>query len=142
MSKLERHGAAVREWEIFRQKYPDEADRTEVLVPLAEAYLGSAEFEQAGTLAEQILRQNPEGDNNARGRILLGDIEMARRNFDDAAKLFRAVALLAMDEVYAPLALSKAEEAFRRGGKEKEADEMLLKLKKQYPDFKVENNKE
>ncbi len=138
MSKEKRHGAAVREWEIFREKFPEDADRTEVLAPLAEAYLGSAEYVKAEALAEQILRQNPEGQNNALGRILMGDVQMARLNFDEAAKLFRAVALIAMDEVYTPLALSKAEQAFRRGGNEQAADEMFLKLKKQYPDFKPE----
>ncbi|MEM6885861.1 MAG: tetratricopeptide repeat protein, partial [Verrucomicrobiota bacterium] len=127
MSKDKRHGAAVREWEIFRKKYPADADRTEVLSPLAKAYLGSAEYEKAQALAEQILRQNPEGNNNALGRILLGDVQMARLNYDEAAKLFRAVALIAMDDEYTPLALSKAEEAFRRGGNEEEADKMFLK---------------
>lgn len=138
MSESKRHGAAVREWEIFRKKYPEDADRTEVIAPLAEAYLGSAEYKKAQSLAEQILRQNPEGENNALGRILLGDVQMARLNYDEAAKLFRAVALIAMDDIYTPLALSKAEEAFRRGGNELEADKMLLKLKKEFPDFKME----
>jgi len=105
---------------------------------LAEAYLGSAEYKKAQALAEQILRQNPEGENNARGRILLGDVQMARLKFDEAAKLFRAVALIAMDDLYTPLALSKAEAAFRRGGNDEAADKMFLKLKKEFPDFKPE----
>lgn len=138
MSQEKRYGAAVREWEIFREKYPEEADRTEILAPLAKAYLGSADYEKAQALAEQILRQNPEGTNNALGRILLGDIQMARLNYDEAAKIFRAVALIAMDDYYTPLALSKAELAFRRSGNDAEADKVLLRLKKQYPDFEAE----
>jgi len=139
MSAGKKHGAAVREWEIFREKYPDDADRTEVLAPLAEAYLGSAEFDKAQSLAEQILRQNPEGENNAKGRILLADVAFDRGDYVEAGKLYRAVSVIAMDDTYVPLALSKAEKSFRRAGMESEADEMLLQLNKSFPDFRPED---
>lgn len=135
MTDENKHGAAVREWEIFREKYPEDADRTEVLAPLAEGYLGSADFDNARVIAEQILRQNPEGDNNARGRILLADLAFEQGDYVEAGKLYRAVSVIAMDDAFVPLALSKAEKAFRRAGMETEADEMLLQLNKKFPDF-------
>jgi TolA-binding protein len=136
MSQLQNHGAAIKEWNQFRLDFPDEASRSTVLEPLAQALIGAAQFDEAQVLAEQILRQNPEGEFNARGRILLGDIAMGRRNYADAAKYYGTVALLIEDPVLTPRALVRAEKAHRLAGKAKEADAMLLEWKKRYPDFK------
>jgi len=139
MSKLDRHGAAIREWNQYRDLVPENAGSNDVLIPLAEAYLGAAEFDQAEKLAEQILRQNPEGAGNARGRLLMGELELERGNALEAAKLFRAVAVIAMDDTYTPQALELAETAFRRAGREKEADDMLLRLNKEFPEYESEH---
>ncbi|MGF1677836.1 MAG: tetratricopeptide repeat protein [Candidatus Methylacidiphilales bacterium] len=135
MTKIMRHGAAVREWELFRAAYPDDADHPDVLGSLVDGYLGSADFEKARTLTELLLRQNPEGVENVKARLLLGDIDMARGNYQEAAKIYRAVSLLALDDRLVPLALQRAERAFRRAGMEKEADSLLLQLRKEFPDF-------
>jgi tetratricopeptide (TPR) repeat protein len=137
MSKLQRHGAAVREWQAYRSSFPEEANRSPVLEPLAQAQIGAADFSAAQALAEQILRQNPEGDYNARGRLLLGEVAFGQHNYKEAAKLFGAVALLTQDEYLTPLALTRAEKAYRLAGDDKKADELLLRLKKDYPAFRL-----
>ncbi len=140
MSQLKNYGAAIREWKIYRVNFPEEANRSAVLEPLAKACLGAADYDSTVKLADQILEQNPEGEYNARGRLLLGDVAMAKLNYDEAGKIYSAVALLIDDPVLTPLALCKAEKAWRLAGAEKKADEVLLRLRKQYPDYKSPSN--
>jgi TolA-binding protein len=99
------------------------------------AQIGAADFDAAKALAEQILRQNPEGEYNARGRLLLGEVEFGKHNYKEAAKLFSAVALLVQDPQLTPRALNRAEKAYRLAGEAKKADELLLRLKKEFPEF-------
>ncbi len=137
LGRLDNHGAAIREWRGFRASFPEDANRSAVLEPLARAHIGAAEFDDAQNLAEQILRQNPEGEWNARGRILLGDIAFARRRYDEAARIFSAAALLIDDPELTPQSVAKAERAYRRAGNDKEADARLLDLRKRFPDYRL-----
>ncbi|NJK92899.1 MAG: hypothetical protein HC904_14400 [Blastochloris sp.] len=130
MSQLKKHGAALREWQLYRVNFPEEANRSPVLEPLALAMIGAAEYDEAQKIAEQILRQNPEGTYNAKGRLLLGDIQMARRNPREAAKIFSAVSLLVDDLELTPLALARAEKAYRLSGDNAKADEFFITSKK------------
>jgi TolA-binding protein len=136
LSAQENHGAALREWTAYRVSFPEDANRSSVLEPLARAHLGAGQLEDAARLAEQILRQNPEGEFNARGRILLGDIALARRQPAEAAKIFAATALLIDDPRLTPRALLRAERAHRLAGQTREADAALLELNKRFPDFR------
>jgi len=136
LSALQNHGAALREWSAYRINFPEEANRSTVLEPLARAHLGAGQIDPAAALAEQILRQNPEGEFNARGRILLGDIALARRQPAEAAKIFSATALLIDDPVLTPRALARAERAHRLAGQAREADAALLELNKRFPDYR------
>ena len=136
MTRLQNWSGAVKEWTAYRVNFPDESNRSAVLEPLAQAYIGTANYQLAQKLAEQILQQNPEGEYNARGRILLGDIALAKKQYGEAAKIYSAVALLIDNPQLTPLALSKANVSWRLAGNEAKADEALLRLKKQYPDYK------
>lgn len=136
LSQLHNHGAAIREWSAYRVNFPQDANRSAVLEPLARAFLGAGQLDEATRLAEQILAQNPEGEFNARGRILLGDIALARGQPVEAARIFSTTALLMDDPVLTPQALSRAEQAYRRSGQTKEADAALLELKKRFPSYR------
>lgn len=114
MSKISNWGAAIEEWNKYIKLNSEEANRSAVLEPLAQAYIGAAKFDEAENLAEQILRQNPEGEYNARGRLLLGDIAFGKHQYSEAAKIYSAVALLIDDPLLTPLAKSKAEESRKR----------------------------
>ena len=140
MSQLKNSGAAIREWKIYRVNFPEEANRSAVLEPLAKACIEAADFEAAVKLAEQILEQNPEGEYNARGRLLLADVALAKHDYAEAGRLYSAVSLLMDDPVLTPLALAKGERAWRLAGDEKKADQILLRLKKQYPEYKMSGN--
>jgi len=135
-SNRENWEAAVRDWSAYRVNFPEDANRTAVLEPLAQAFIRTGNTEAAHKLAEQILQQNPEGEYNARGRLLLGDIAAAKNNFEDAAKIYAAVALLIDHPQLTPTALSKAADAWRRAGNDDKANEALQRLKEQYPNHK------
>jgi len=128
MSQLNNHGGAVREWQIYRVNFPEESNRSPVLEPLAQAQIGAGNFEAAKSLAEQILKQNPEGDYNAKGRLLLGEVEFGKRNYKEAAKIFNAVSVLIDDPTLTPLAQTRAEAAYRLAGDTKKADELQQRL--------------
>ena len=129
LTKAEMHVEAAEEWQKFRRDYPEDSNRSVVMEPLAKAYISIGKLQEAQELAEKILKQNPEGTFNARGRILLGDIQFQKKNYDEAAKIYAAVALLIFDEELTPKALKKAEIAYRKAGNMEKANKMLLKLK-------------
>jgi len=58
----------------------------------------------------------PEGRVNAEARLLAGEVQLERGNFDDAGKAFKGVALLYDDPAITPRALDKAAVAFRQAG--------------------------
>ena len=75
----------------------------------------------------------PEGRVNAEARLLVGDVQSERGNFDDAGKAFMSVALLYDDPAITPRALSKAALAYQRAGKTEEADRANRQLHEKYP---------
>ncbi|MDR2463661.1 MAG: tetratricopeptide repeat protein [Verrucomicrobiales bacterium] len=133
MTNLQNWDAAVRDWTAYRANFPDETNRSAVLEPLAQAHIATGNWPLARKLAEQILQQNPEGEYNARGRLLLGDIALAKKECEDAAKIYSAVALLIDHPQLTPLALTRAEQAWRLAGNRDKADEALARLKKIHP---------
>jgi tetratricopeptide (TPR) repeat protein len=130
---LENWGAARDAWKTFQAGFPEQASQNQVLLHLAEACLGAAFFDETTALAEQLLRQNPEGDYNAKARLLLGEVAFAKGRYAEAGKFFSAVAVLIDDPVITPQALRRAEEAYRRAGDEKQADQFLLERQKRFP---------
>lgn len=128
LNELEKWPEAVKEWKSFRASFPDDANRSVVLVPLAQASIGAGDLETARQLTDQILRQNPEGEFNARGRLLMGDLALAEKKPEEAAKFYGAVALLIDHPELTPLALRKARSAWEQAGnkaKVKETAEAL-----------------
>lgn len=109
LSKLGNWGGAIREWNAYRLNFTEDTDKNDVLEPLTRAHIGAAHFDKARELAEQILKQNPEGEWNARGRILLGEIASAMGRHAEAAKIYSAVALLIDHPRWTPLARERAD---------------------------------
>lgn len=133
LGELKNWGAAREAWKTFQASFPDQANQNQVLLRLAEACLGSAAYEETTALAEQLLRQNPEGDYNAKARLLLGEVAYAKGQYAEAGKFFSAVAVLIDDPAITPQALRRAEEAYRKAGDEKQADQFLLERQKRFP---------
>ncbi|HEX8295542.1 MAG TPA: tetratricopeptide repeat protein [Chthoniobacteraceae bacterium] len=102
---------------------------------LAQALIGTRDFDAAQKAADEALSLQPEGALNGEGRITAGDIQMARGNFPEAAKLYRSVSLVIDDETVTPRALEKSVAAYKKAGDEAEAKKTLNLLQSRYPEY-------
>jgi TolA-binding protein len=71
----------------------------------------------------------------AEARLLAGEVQLERGNFDDAGKAFKGVALLYDDPAVTPRALDKAALAYRQAGKTDEADRLSREMRERYPNY-------
>lgn len=139
MSKLGNHGAALLEWQEYTKAWPEHAKHNVVLENLVIAYKGSAKFSEAMATAEQLLKQNPQGEWGAKARLLMADVYFGQRDYRESAKLYKFVARMpgfSKKEEFAARALDGAEKSYRELGIEELADEMLLQLNKKFPNYR------
>ncbi len=105
------------------------------LLALGQAQIGLKTLDAAQKTADAALSIQPDGELNARARVLAGDIQNARGKFDEAARIFESVGVVIDDEILTPEALEKAIEAYKHGGKDAEAKRLLNTLQSHYPEY-------
>lgn len=113
--------------------------RTTGLLALGQAQIGFKELDAAQKTAEAALGLQPDGELNARARVLVGDIQNARGNFEEAAKVYAMVVVID-DENVTPQALEKAVAAYKACGKEADAKRLLNTLQSRYPEYLQKKN--
>jgi TolA-binding protein len=106
-----------------------------VLLTLGAVKISAHKPDEAQKIAEEIMALQPEGRVNAEARLLAGEVQLERGNFDDAGKAFKGVALLYDDPAITPRALDKAAVAFRHAGNTDEADRLSHELRERYPNY-------
>jgi TolA-binding protein len=119
----------------YLQVAKDPAGKAKVLLALGAVKIGVHKADDAQRIAEEIMTLQPEGRVNAEARLLAGDVQLERGNFDDAGKAFMGVALLYDDPAITPRALDKAASAYQRAGKTAEADRLARELHERYPNY-------
>ena len=119
----------------YLEQATEPADRSQGFLVLSRAQLGSKDFDGATKSAEQALGLQPEGRLNADARMMIGDIESARGNYENAARSYMSVAVLYEDPEVTPRALEHAYEAFQKAGNEPQATKTLSELKTRYPNY-------
>ena len=119
----------------YLQVARDPAGKAKVLLALGAVKIGAHKPDDAQKIAEEIMTLQPEGRVNAEARLLAGDVQLERGNFDDAGKAFMGVALLYDDPAVTPRALNKAASAYQRAGKTAEADRLSRELHERYPNY-------
>jgi TolA-binding protein len=134
-TKLQNFPEAEEAYGKYLQTATDPAGKAKVLLALGAAKIGAHKPDDAQKIAEEIMKLQPEGRVNAEARILLGDVQIERNNFDEAAKAFMGVALLYDDPAITPRALQKAASAYQRAGKVTEADQAAKQLHDKYPNY-------
>ena len=115
----------------------DPAERAQGFIVLSSAQLGAKDLDPATKSAEETLTLQPEGRLNAEGRMLIGDIESARGNYENAARSYMSVAVLYKDPEVTPRALQHAYEAFQKAGNEPQATRTLSELKTRFPNYSM-----
>ncbi len=134
-TKLKNFAEAESAYEKYLQVATDPAAKAKTLLALGGAKISSHKPDEAQKIAEEIMRLQPEGRVNAEARLLAGDVQIERQNFEEAGKAFMGVALLYDDPAITPRALQKAAFAYQKAGKKEEADRAAKQLHDKYPDF-------
>ncbi len=133
--KLGKFAEAEGSLQTYLKSAKDPVPRSLGMLELARAQLGLKQFDAAQKSVDEALTLQPEGVINGEGRIAAGDVDMARGQFEEAAKVYVSVSLVLDDENITPRALDKAVEAYRKAGKDAEAKKMLNTLKSRYPEY-------
>lgn len=132
-TKLQNFAEAEDAYGKYLQTATDPAGKAKVLLALGATKIGAHKPDDAQKIAEEIMKLQPEGRVNAEARLLLGEVQIERSNFDEAGKAFMGVALLYDDPAITPRALQKAASAYQRAGKSSEADRATKQLREKYP---------
>jgi TolA-binding protein len=119
----------------YLQVATDPAGKAKVLLKLGEVKIAAHKPDDAQKIAEQIMVLQPEGQVNAQARLLAGDVQFERANFEEAGRAFMSIALLYDDPAITPRALKKAAMSYQRAGKASEADKAARELKDKYPNY-------
>jgi TolA-binding protein len=131
-SKQKHFGEAEEAYAKYLATAADPAGKAKVLLALGAAKIGAHKPDDAQKIAEQIMVLQPEGRVNAEARLLAGDVQLERGNFDDAGKAFMGVALL-YDDSHHAAGLDKAATAYRQAGKTDEANRATRELHERFP---------
>ena len=134
-TKLKNVAQAEAAYEKYLQVATDPAAKAKTLLALGATKIAAHKPDDAQKIAEEIMRLQPEGRVNAEARLLAGDVQLERQNFDEAGKAFMGVALLYDDPAVTPRALQKAAFAYEKAGRKEEADRVARQLREKYPDF-------
>jgi TolA-binding protein len=134
-TKLKNLPEAEEAFARYLQTARDPAGTAKVLLALGAVKISAHKPDEAQKIAEQIMALQPEGRVNAEARLLAGEVQLERGNFDDAGKAFKGVALLYDDPAITPRALDKAALAYRQAGKTEEADRLSHELRERYPNY-------
>ncbi|MBA3883666.1 MAG: tetratricopeptide repeat protein, partial [Chthoniobacterales bacterium] len=134
-SKLGKFDAAESSYQKYIQTASDPAAKVKALLALGTTKISAHKADDAQKIAEEIMRLQPEGRVNAEARLLAGEVQIERGNFEEAGKAFMGVALLYDDATITPRALQKAAFAYEKAGKGAEAARAAEQLRTKYPEF-------
>ncbi len=134
-TRLKNLSEAEEAFEKYLQTAKDPAGKAKVLLTLGAVKISAHKPDEAQKIAVEIMALQPEGRVNAEARLLAGEVQLERGNFDDAGKAFKGVALLYDDPAITPRALDKAALAFRQAGNTGEADRLSHELRERYPNY-------
>ena len=106
-------------------------------VGLADALVRLGEFKDARDALEKLLEWHPEGPDNARVQMLLGDLYVGMKEFREAARYYMRVAALYDDRKVTPEALDRAAKAFDACGRTGDAIQARRELDQRFPTYRM-----
>ncbi|MBM3888012.1 MAG: tetratricopeptide repeat protein [Verrucomicrobia bacterium] len=109
-------------------------------VGLSEALLHMRMLTDAKDTLEKLLERHPEGPENARIRMLLGDLYVGLGDHHEAAKYYMSVAVLYDDRKISPEALDRAARAFEACGRTGDAAQARRELNQRFPTYQMFSN--
>jgi lipopolysaccharide biosynthesis regulator YciM len=139
--ELAKHKEAEAAVEAYLKLVEHPVPKAKGLLIRAKCELQQKRFENAQKTVEEALRLQPEGRLNGEARIIAGDIQATKKEWEPAAKLYASVAVAIDDNELSPLALEKAHRAYKEAGKVKEAADTLNRLQSRFPEYAREHLK-
>ncbi len=134
-SEIRKYKEAAETFRAYLKLVKLPVARANGLLRLANSEVGMGALDDAQKSVDEGLMLQPEGELNGRFRIAAGDILVARKKPEEAARVYESVAVMLDDPEITPQALEKAIAAWRGCGKDDEADKALNKLKSRYPEY-------
>jgi|GEM_PF-167464 len=128
---------AIGHLDTYLEKVSDPIPKARGYLAMGRARLGKDDYDGAQEAARQVQQLQPEGQLHAFGRILAGDVAMARNRYEEAAKLFLSVSIIFEDPVITPQAMEKAYLAYRKAGDAEKAGKTLNDLQTRYPEYQI-----
>ena len=123
----------------YAEKVKGSAQRATALLTLAKAQIALRDFDPAQKSVDEAVALQPEGDINGEAKVRAGDIQLARGNPAEAAKLYETVFLAGIDHPeITPRALSKAIQATKlaqTAGSEEKVKKLTNLLQSRYPEY-------
>ena len=139
--ELGKYKEAVESIQSYLKAVKLPVPRATGLLTLAKSQISLNALDDAQKSVDEAIMLQPEGEITGRARITAGDIQMARNNFAEAARLYESVAVILDDPEVTPQALEKAVKAWKAAGAEDEAKKTLNKLQSRYPEYLQRNAK-
>jgi TolA-binding protein len=143
-----RASAKLGQWERASAYYRDvieyegasERGRS-AAIGLAEALVRTGDFKDARDTLEKLLERHTEGPENARIRMLLGDLYSGMKDYRNAARYYMSVAALYDDRKVTPEALDRAAAAFDACGRTGDATQARRELDQRFPTYQMFSRK-
>ncbi|MEI6561446.1 MAG: tetratricopeptide repeat protein [Verrucomicrobiota bacterium] len=137
-TKLQKWAEAETTLKTYLGKVSEPSQQAIGHLALGESQLAAKHFPEAQKSADSALALQPEGRLNAQGRMLSGDIAMARADFTAAAKLYLTITLVFGDDPeITPKAYAQAYLAYKKAGDVPKAAKTLNDLQSRYPEYPV-----
>ncbi len=135
LSSQHRSDEAIQAFTSYLDGAKEPVPRATGLLALGDAQLSLGKYDDAQKSVDAACALQPEGKMNAEGRILSGEIQMARGDYTAAAKLFESVSVLLDDPVITPHAMELAIDALKKAGKDADAAKVLNDLQTRYAEY-------
>ena len=137
-TKLEKWTEAEQALKTYLGKVSEPSQQATGHLALGEAQLAAKHLDEAQKSADDALALQPEGRLNAQGKMLSGDIAMARADFTAAAKLYLSISVLFGDDPeITPKALAQGYVAYKKAENAAQAAKTLNELQSRYPEYPV-----
>ena len=135
LSSQHRSAEAVQAFDNYLAGAKEPVPRASGLLALGDAQLSLGKYDDAQKSVDQACSLQPEGRLNAEGRILSGEIQVARGEYEKGAKLFLSVSVLLDDPNITPHAMELAIDALKKAGKDADAAKVLNDLQTRYSEY-------
>ncbi len=112
---------------------PDE--RARALLHKATSLSQTGKLKEARATAEEVHRILQQGRTYGQAWILLGDIAMAQKDFEEASKYYVVPSRLFKDPLVTPVALEKAAIAFEKLGESQRGADLRRQLRDEWPSY-------